>query len=76
MAVLDWITPDPGLVLEGESVRLRAPRMGDYAAWAELRHESRAFLQDGDEVIFRAFARREGFVAISFGECRGVIQPA
>lgn len=38
--------------------------------------ESRAFLQDGDEVIFRAFARREGFVAISFGECRGVIQPA
>jgi [ribosomal protein S5]-alanine N-acetyltransferase len=45
MAVLDWITPDPGLVLEGETVRLRAPRMGDYAAWAELRQESRAFLQ-------------------------------
>ena len=33
--------------------------------------ESRTFLQDGDEVIFRARCRREGFAPIGFGECRG-----
>jgi fumarylacetoacetase len=33
--------------------------------------ETRRFLDDGDEVIFRAHARREGFVQIGFGECRG-----
>ena len=36
----------------------------------------RKFLQDGDEVIMRAFAEREGFRRIGFGECRGVILPA
>ena len=35
--------------------------------------EIRRFLQDGDEVAFRARAQREGFVAIGFGECRAVI---
>ena len=38
--------------------------------------ERRAWLQDGDEVIFRARAERDGFVAIGFGECRGAIAPA
>lgn len=38
--------------------------------------ETRAFLQDGDEIVMRAFGRREGFASIGFGECRGVIQPA
>ena len=38
--------------------------------------ETRRFLEDGDEVIFRAHAAREGFVGIGFGECRGVILPA
>lgn len=33
--------------------------------------EQRRFLEDGDEVILRAIARREGFVSIGFGECRG-----
>ena len=33
--------------------------------------ETRRFLDDGDEVIFRAYARRDGFVQIGFGECRG-----
>lgn len=42
---LDWILPDLGPVLAGERVRLRAPRMGDYVEWAELRQRSRAFLQ-------------------------------
>ncbi|MCC7181319.1 MAG: fumarylacetoacetase [Acidobacteria bacterium] len=35
--------------------------------------ESRAFLQDGDEVIFTAFCAREGATRIGFGKCRGRI---
>ena len=35
--------------------------------------ETRTFLEDGDEVIFRAHARRDGLVSIGFGECRGRI---
>jgi fumarylacetoacetase len=38
--------------------------------------EARRFLEDGDEVIFRARARREGCASIGFGECRGRIVPA
>jgi fumarylacetoacetase len=32
--------------------------------------ETRTFLEDGDEVIFRAHCHRPGFAAIGFGECR------
>jgi fumarylacetoacetase len=35
--------------------------------------ETRKFLEDGDEVIFRGYAEREGHARIGFGECRGVI---
>jgi fumarylacetoacetase len=35
--------------------------------------ESRKFLEDGDEVIFRGYAEREGHARIGFGECRGMI---
>ncbi|HEV2675891.1 MAG TPA: fumarylacetoacetase [Aliidongia sp.] len=38
--------------------------------------ETRRFLEDGDEVIFRARCRRDGFVTIGFGECRGRVAPA
>jgi fumarylacetoacetase len=38
--------------------------------------ETRAFLDDGDEVIFRGRAERNGFVGIGFGECRARISPA
>jgi fumarylacetoacetase len=38
--------------------------------------ETRAFLEDGDEVILRGRCEREGFVSIGLGECRGVILPA
>jgi fumarylacetoacetase len=38
--------------------------------------ETRRFLEDGDEVILRATARREGFAPIGFGECRGTVTPA
>jgi fumarylacetoacetase len=38
--------------------------------------EKRQFLADGDEVLLRARASREGFVSIGFGECRAVVLPA
>ncbi len=38
--------------------------------------ESRAFLEDGDEVIMRAWCERDGFRRIGFGECRGIVIPA
>jgi len=38
--------------------------------------EIRRFLEDGDEAILRARAKREGFVGIGFGECRGRIEAA
>lgn len=38
--------------------------------------ETRRYLQDGDEVIFRAQCRRPGRATIGFGECRGRVVPA
>ncbi len=38
--------------------------------------ETRRFLEDGDEIIMRGFAEREGFRRIGFGECRGTIVSA
>jgi fumarylacetoacetase len=35
--------------------------------------ETRSFLEDGDEVIFRAHCRRDGYAPIGFGECRARI---
>ena len=38
--------------------------------------ETRRFLEDGDEIVLRAHARREGFISIGFGDCRGVVTAA
>jgi fumarylacetoacetase len=38
--------------------------------------EQRAFLADGDEVIFRGWCERAGAARIGFGECRGEIKAA
>jgi fumarylacetoacetase len=38
--------------------------------------EQRAFIEDGDEIIFRGFAQKPGYPRIGFGECRAVILPA
>ncbi|HEV2336706.1 MAG TPA: fumarylacetoacetase [Stellaceae bacterium] len=32
--------------------------------------ETRSFLEDGDEAIFRAHCRRDGYAPLGFGECR------
>lgn len=36
---------------------------------------TRTFLEDGDEIIFRARGRRDGYAAIGFGEVRGRVLP-
>lgn len=41
-----------------------------------LGDEKRLWLDDGDEVVFRARAERAGHAAIGFGECSGIIGPA
>jgi fumarylacetoacetase len=38
--------------------------------------ETRAFLQDGDEIIMRGYCARDGYRRIGFGECRGVVTAA
>jgi fumarylacetoacetase len=38
--------------------------------------EKRAFIEDGDEIIFRGFAEKPGYPRIGFGECRAEILPA
>jgi fumarylacetoacetase len=38
--------------------------------------ETRKWIQDGDEIIFRARAEAPGAVPIGFGECRGMLLPA
>lgn len=35
--------------------------------------ERRTFLENGDEVIMRGYAERQGFRRIGFGECRGIV---
>jgi fumarylacetoacetase len=35
--------------------------------------ERRGFLEDGDEVVFRGYCEREGFVGIGLGECSGTV---
>jgi len=38
--------------------------------------ERRTWLQDGDEVTLRAYARRDGYASLGFGECTGRVLPA
>lgn len=57
------------------------PEEGSEGCLLEMRHrsdplrlptgETRVFLEDGDEVIFHAFAEREGFPRVGFGRCAG-----
>ncbi len=63
------------------------PGAGEGGSLLELTHggkvpltlpngESRAFLQDGDTIILRAYGLRAGARRIGFGECRGKVLPA
>ena len=46
---------------------------GNRKSRACLSGETRTFIEDGDEIILRATARRDGFATIGFGDCRGRI---
>jgi fumarylacetoacetase len=37
--------------------------------------ETRGFIEDGDEIVFRGFAGKPGYPRIGFGECRAVVLP-
>jgi fumarylacetoacetase len=37
--------------------------------------ETRKFLEDGDEVILRAFCEQPGRARLGFGDCRGIVLP-
>ena len=64
MALLDWISPDVGLRLDGDGVMLRPPRASDYTPWSDLRRRSRGFLQPweptwpADDLSRAAYRRR------------------
>ncbi len=64
MSLLEWISAEPSLTLNGEGIRLRPPRRRDYAEWAALRQASRSFLQpweptwSPDELTLNAYQRR------------------
>jgi fumarylacetoacetase len=75
----------PGDLLGTGTISGTAP--GSYGSLLELARggrepvrlpggEERRFLEDGDEVVLRARARRAGWVPIGFGECRGRVMPA
>jgi ribosomal-protein-alanine N-acetyltransferase len=79
MALLDWIAPDHDLRLEGAAVRLRPHRASDFAEWAALREDSRAFLQPweptwpSDDLTRGAYRRR--LAAYAQDMERGVAYP-
>ena len=64
MGMLDWLSPRNEIVLQGDGVTLRSPRLSDHAEWAKVREASRAFLQPWeptwpeDDLTRLAFRRR------------------
>ncbi|MBB3955676.1 fumarylacetoacetase [Novosphingobium sediminicola] len=66
---------------------LSGPASGSEGSLMEISHggqqpihlptgEQRCFLEDGDELTLHARAMREGYRAIGFGPCRGVVRQA
>jgi fumarylacetoacetase len=43
--------------------------------WPLPNGETRTYFEDGDDVILRGCAKREGYVSIGFGNCSGRIHP-
>ncbi len=64
MGMLDWLSPRNEIVLQGDGVTLRSPRLADHAEWAKVREASRTFLQPWeptwpqDDLTRAAFRRR------------------
>jgi fumarylacetoacetase len=65
---------------------ISGPEEGSEGCLLEMKHraellrlpsgETRVFLDDGDEVTFRAYAQREGLPRIGFGVCAGTVLSA
>ncbi|MGA2252502.1 fumarylacetoacetase [Terracidiphilus sp.] len=65
---------------------ISGPDEGSEGCLLEMRHrvnalrlatgEERTFLEDGDRVILRAYAKRPGLPRIGFGECAGLVEAA
>lgn len=65
---------------------ISGPEQGSEGCLLETKHrsepvtlptgETRTFLEDGDEVIFRGYCQRPGHPRIGFGQCTGRILPA
>jgi fumarylacetoacetase len=65
---------------------ISGPDEGSEGCLLEMKHrsepvtlptgETRTFLEDGDEVVLRAYCRQPGLPRIGFGECVGRILPA
>lgn len=65
---------------------ISGPDQGSEGCLLEMKHrsepvtlptgETRAFLEDGDEVILRGYCQRPGLPRIGFGDCTGKIIPA
>jgi fumarylacetoacetase len=65
---------------------ISGPNEGSEGCLLEMKHranpvrlpsgETRTFLEDGDQVTFRACTQREGLPRIGFGECTGIIASA
>jgi fumarylacetoacetase len=63
------------------------PGPGEQGCLLELSHggtrpivlpddERRAFLEDGDTIVLKAWGERDGAARIGFGDCRGTVRPA
>ncbi len=65
---------------------ISGPEEGSEGCLLEMKHrgepvrlptgETRSFLEDGDQVTFRAFTQREGLPRVGFGECMGTLVAA
>ena len=65
---------------------ISGPEEGSEGCLLEMKHrsqpvtlptgETRTFLEDGDEIVLRAYCQRPGLPRIGFGECVGRILPA
>ena len=73
----NWIASAMTCVTRGRRPSLEAGASGGGAEAIKLPGgETRRFLEDDDEVIFRARCELTGATTIGFGECRGRCQKA
>ena len=71
-----WVrAPCPGRTRESWASLLELTQRGKEPI-ALPNGETRGYVEDGDEIIFRGHCAKPGFARLGFGECRAVIAPA